>query len=104
MYLYVCPCISIRLININLVPSVQVIGNVNTGDQNPIPTFPKGWGGAKLLRTWLSVYIADHLKNGNQELMFILSLIECMYFFQLIFILTLNSMELPRILSYRPKV
>ena len=61
---------------INLVPSVQVIGNVNTGDQNPIPTF-----GARLLRTWLSVYIANHLKNGNQELMLILSLIECMYFF-----------------------
>ena len=56
--------------------------------------------GARLLRTWLSVYIAEHLKNGNQELMLILSLIECMYFFQLIFILTLKGMELPIILSY----
>ena len=44
LYLYVCPCISIRLININLVPSVQVIGNVNTDDQTPIPTFPRGGG------------------------------------------------------------
>ena len=96
MYLYACPCISIRLININLLLSVQVFGNVNTCVENPIPTFPT--------EDLLSVYIAEHLKNGNQELMLILSLIECMYFFQLIFILTLNGIELPRILSYRPKV
>ena len=35
--------------------------------------------------------------------MLILSLIECMYFFQLIFILTLNGMELPSIYLIDPK-
>ena len=36
---------------------------------DPHPHIFQGLGdGARLLRTWLSVYIAEHLKNGNQEL------------------------------------
>ena len=47
---------------------MQVVSNVNTGNQNPPPPhFQVLMGGGGVLVTCLS--ITDHLETGNQQLM-----------------------------------